>query len=123
MAKALLGINPTVNKEPDIFFGSYDPTTGESQEGYIDFRGKMRFRRQPWYKRLFMKPQTKTELLDLIPIKVFTPWGTRYLSRACLYRKANVVTGKTIKLWATRGVHMISFNTEAFDKFGQLVRL
>ncbi len=44
-------------------FVSVDSITGERKDGYIDKNGEMKFKKQPWYKRIFHKPPSKIEAI------------------------------------------------------------
>jgi hypothetical protein len=87
----------------DIQFGCLNVDTGEFRKGHIDKSGNQQFKRLPWYKRLFFREPSQTELVGTTTLSVGFIW-TRDTDlkdvKAALYRKFNPYAGKTQKIWA-----------------------
>jgi len=87
-------------------FGSFNTKTGESQDGYIDKKGEMNFKKLPWYIRLFCEEPIETVFIDVVTTNhslfnkrtgEIRPMGE---ARGSLYKKWNPYTGKIYRLFA-----------------------
>lgn len=101
----------------DVRFGIFNVETGESQDGYIDSDGQMRFKPLKWWQKLFSSPPEKKEFIrqhqfDLV--NCFT--GRRKTVTGSLYKTYKPYTGKVYSVWAEYDAWTLNFNPEAFEK-------
>ena len=110
----------------DIKFGSYNKSTGESKQGYIE-NGEMKYKPYPWYNRLYYKlfPYNPPEIKHENTVYIGTTelyskmiWSNQknYFDVA-VYRTYNTITDKTIEIYAdipSRG-RRYYFNVDAYD--------
>ena len=105
-------------------FVSVDSITGERKDGYIDKNGEMKFKKQPWYKRIFHKPPSKIEAIGTTQFSHSYIWSNK---ERCVvypvYRKFNSYTNETYSIYSNIEDHgAFYFNVELFEKTGKLVR-
>jgi hypothetical protein len=125
----------------NLKFGTYNPSTGETMDGYIDKNGNMAYKPTPWYKKLFyklfpVKPYRSAGkyTCDNIPSNVTTSdyvkkeyigvtelysqwiWSNKkkYFSVA-VYRDYYKSTGETISLYSDTTRGRVYYNVKAFD--------
>jgi len=116
-------------------FGSYNPETKESLEGYMK-DGEMKFRKYPWYKRLWFRIKhnlicdkkllvQETIVEEYIGIKKISIYNwlfrTERIRHIPIYRKYIKETNKTLRLRSQCIGRHLYFDTEAYDKDNLLV--
>jgi len=111
-----------------VLFGSIDIKTGETKTGYIDKNGEMKYKKLPWYKRIFNK-KTKLEKTEYIGILDGERWfyiGTQRCSEktsVAAYKRFNPFTNETYEIFATQGDEKFLFDVNAYEKNGKLIKL
>ena len=102
-----------MNKEPDIQFGSFNVETGESQTGFIDKHGEMKYRCS-WLKRLFSKPPRVTEYLTSTEVFRQLIWSSKKTYfQAPVYKTYNPYTGKVYEVFALCDDRKMQFEVAA----------
>jgi len=107
-----------------IIFGKIDTSTGLASEGYME-NGEMKFKKIPWYKKLFAKEPSKIEFIGIISMYSQLIWSNEknYFDVA-VYKKYNPFTGKIQCIYTNVPNHgAIYFDVYAYEKSGQLVEL
>lgn len=106
----------------ELMFGKIDTSTGLVQEGYVE-NGEMKFKKIPWYKRLFSKEPSEIKYLGTITLYWNFFWSNKKnYFEAAVYKKYNPYTGKIQCIYANvpnRGA--MYFDVKAYEKSGQLV--
>lgn len=106
-----------------LAFGMVDTNNGLASEGYIDKNGEMRFKKIPWYKKLFSKEPSKIEFIGVTEVYSQLIWSNKknYFETA-VYRKYNPYTNKTQCIYTNiRGCRTFYFDIAAYEKTGQLI--
>lgn len=99
-----------------VLFGSYNVETGEFQKGYIE-NGEMKYKREPWYKRIFRrKPAPKVEF---VAIRDLVSNGKPIQVAVC--KKCEPFSGEILELYAHWNGWYISFSIPAFKATGELI--
>lgn len=97
-------------------FGSIDINSGIPSDGYME-NGKMKFKKIPWYKRIFTQKPTEEMFVgtarygnDIIEIEL------------CVYRKYNPYTNETYEIYANSNTYgKFEFDINAFEQMGKLI--
>ena len=99
-------------------FGSINVETGTSSEGYME-DGEMKFKKTPWYKRLFAKKPVKEVFMGTCK------WGNDKMEiELCIYKKFNPYTNETYEIYANHSQYgKFSFDINAFEQMGKLVEI
>lgn len=110
-------------KDKECYFGSFNPNTGECQDGYIDKQGRMRFKRNFW-RNLFSRPPSETAFITTLEVEVYNILTGRNRTRhEALYKDFNPVTGQITKLYSKHCHGTTKFDINAWNKHGTLVPL
>ena len=110
-----------MNKESQCIFGTYNVTTGESLEGYMD-KGEMKYRKYPWYKRIFFRkykepqPKTLTEYMGTTIYRA-SNWifRTHKEIEVVVYREYIEGTNKTTRIYSNVDGRTFTFNIDAYN--------
>jgi hypothetical protein len=103
-------------KKSECLFGSIDTKTGEIQKGYIDRKGKMQYKKTPWYKKLFLKKPREIVYL-----------GADYFHNsnrperripAVIYKEINPYTNEVYCVWAKINGIKTYFNVDLYKQNG-----
>ncbi len=104
----------------NVEFGSIDVKTGISSSGYME-NGQMKFKKTPWYKRLFSTEPIETEFLGIC--KRVNKNNTIEIE-LCVYRKFNPYTNETKEIYAENELYgKFSFDINAFEQMGRLIMI
>lgn len=114
------------NQSTNISFGCIDTSTGAFQEGYTNKEGKQKFKKAPWWKAIFAKEPTETELIGIYKAQCSYIWSDKY--RDCgylrMYRTFNPFTGKTLKVFGKHDRYgTIQYDVESYLKCGMFVEI
>lgn len=105
-------------------FGALNTETGEFSNGYLE-KGEMKFKKIPWYKKLFAKEPTETEFIGIVEGNTRFIWCDQ--NRAVnvpIYKKYNPYTGQIKSLYGDVKNHgRIFFNIQVFEKFGKFIEI
>lgn len=105
-------------------FGSFNVETGETQEGYVNKLGEMKYKKRPWYKRIFSPDKPPREISY---IGTTTMWhkyiwsNNKTYFQAPVYKKYNPYTGEIFRVYAKLEDRTYDFSVEAFVKEGIFV--
>ena len=131
-----------MNDTSQCIFGSYNVTTKKSMDGYIDKNGTMKYKKIPWYKKLYRKmfPSEETKAMAVLMkqadeanyvygeyICVATLYSrfiwsdTKRPFDVAVYRDYIKSTGKTTKLYCDTHRGRKYFNCDAYDKDGLFI--
>ena len=101
-------------------FGTFNVTTGEVQTGYVDKSGQMKYRKPPWYKRIFQKRARRPEATEYIgTTELYSQliWSnTKNYFDVAVYRNYNPYTNETYSCYAIRRNRIIYFDVNAFER-------
>ena len=105
------------NNNNRIIFGSINVETGEIQNGYIDKHGQMKYRKEPWYKRIFRKRPEEIEYIGITQLYSQLIWSSKknYFN-AAVYRKFNPYTDQIYSIYANVDGRTIYFDVNAYVK-------
>jgi hypothetical protein len=102
--------------------GVIDTETGLVSEGYVE-NGEIKFKKIPWYKKLFAKEPYKIELIGTITMYSQWIWSNKkeYFESA-VYKKYNPFTGKIKCIYTNIPNHGAKyFDVCAYEKLGKLI--
>lgn len=100
-------------------FGALDTKTGLFAEGYME-DSEMKFKKIPWYKKLFTKEPLKEEFIDIVDCTNLRTGETFSMG---LYRKINPLTQEVKSLYAKGSGRVIRLDVQAFIQRRELVAL
>ncbi len=85
----------------EITFGSINVETGETEAGFLS-KGKMKFKKQPWWRRLFSKPPRKKEYVGDFdyPVFVKTIFGaSERVASSPIFKECNPFNGEVYSIY------------------------
>jgi hypothetical protein len=102
-------------KNPHAQFGSFNTETGESQTGYIDKNGEMKFKKLPWYKHLFQKAPVSTKYLgtNVLAQSYLGIFG-KCCIRVPVYMEWNPFTETVYDIYSTHKGHVVHYNIDVY---------
>lgn len=98
-------------------FGTFNVTTGEVQNGYVDKSDQMKYKKQPWYKRIFQRRPEATEYIGTTELYSQLIWSnTKNYFDVAVYRNYNPYTNETYSCYARCINRIIYFDVNAFER-------
>lgn len=108
-----------------IQFGLLNVKTGEFQSGYINKQGKMKYKRQPFWKRWFNKKPIETKYVGVGTVPAEWSWIFSNTTHQCtydvaVYKDVNSFTDEIYSVYFDLKGRRYFFNVDAF-KEGKLI--
>lgn len=102
-------------------FGSVNVVTGELQKGYIK-DSQMKFKKIPWYKRIFQKKPEKVEYVGTTTVYSQLIWSDKkHYFDVSVYRKINPITNETYEIFCFIEGLKYKFNIDAYVYENKLI--
>jgi len=103
-------------------FGSINNITGETRDGFIDKNGQMKYKKSPWYKRIFQKLPIETKYLGVVELTSQFIWSNQKRPfNAPYYKDFNPFTNEIIEVYSIVNGHKYNFNLDCFLDSGRLI--
>ncbi len=104
-------------------FGCLNVKTGEFQEGFMKNK-EMKFKKLPWYKRIFAKEPTEEVYIKVIKMESQWIWSDKKDSfYSSLYKIINPYTNEIKKVFAKTSEGNVYFDPIAYEKSGKLIQI
>lgn len=109
-------------EEHTCYFGMVDEKTGLYHEGYVE-NGEMKFKKIPWWRRIFAKEPSETEFLGITTAVINSIFGPERVVEVAIYKKFNPISLKTQAIYGNvEGRGLVYFDIVAFEKTGKLIK-
>lgn len=106
----------------ELMFGKVDVTTGLISEGHVE-NGEMKFKKIPWYKRIFTKEPSEIKFIGITSMYSQWIWSNKKnYFESPVYKKYNPYTGKIQCIYTNVPNHgAVYFDVCVYEKTGKLV--
>jgi hypothetical protein len=110
-------------KNNNISFGCINTKTGVFQEGCVE-NNEIKFKKVPWYKRIFAKEPTQEIFIKVIEMEEQLIWTNKKNSfYASLYKIVNPLTNEIKKVFAKTYLGNVYFDPKVYEKNKKLIQI
>ena len=112
---------PLDDESSGCSFGCVNVETGEAQTGYTDKQGRMKFKRQPWWRRIFQSPPREKVWLEVRGFersRVLGLTGETIERRdipCSVYKEWNPLSGEIYEIYATSEYGKVQLDVGAYN--------